>query len=285
MFQYSLLLTLQEEGLDARGDTSEYDHYRLHNGFELGRVFSLRVEEGPREIVARSKRSKSLVGMLRRAGRRISNLPESHLREGSFPEEWIKNPPVDWRTRDVYLDGYWQSERFLPADHAKIRSTFSFPAFTSVENKKLAEEIENTDSVSLHFRGGDYLASEHLFRKYGSVCGRGYYKRALDVIGEVCPKARVYVFSNDTEWVRKNLELGSSPRFVEHNGGQQSFRDMQLMSLCKHNIIANSSFSWWGAWLNQNPYGRVVSPALWTGDGKAASAVVPSDWIQIPAGQ
>ena len=159
-----------------------------------------------------------------------------------------------------YLHGYWQSEKYFQHISDTIRADFSFPEPTG-KNLELAHQISETNSVSVHLRRGDYLALQA-----HAVCDQSYYDAALnELLRDFRAEPQIFVFSDDPQWARENLVLPGDPIVVDHNGEDQDFEDMRLMSLCKHNVIANSSFSWWGAWLNRNPSRRVIAPKQWFG--------------------
>jgi len=167
---------------------------------------------------------------------------------------------------NVYLDGYWQSERFFHNNADLIRREFALPG-------SVAPGIQ--DSVSVHVRRTDYLNSNG----FHPVLPPSYYDAAMSAIGG---GRRAFVFSDDIEWCRTGLE---SPHFVgaEFVSGGDEFHDLRLMSSAAHNIIANSSFSWWGAWLNQTPGRTVVAPRTWFGDvsGIDSSNMLPGGWVTI----
>src|SRR5690606_38192956 len=142
----------------------------------------------------------------------------------------------------------------------ELREHFQFPQITDIKNKELIQHIQQRNSVSLHVRRGDYLiaSNQHL----GSICDNAYYEKAITYINEKTDSPLFVIFSNDIPWCKETFN-NIDAIFVDWNTGNQSYIDMQLMSLCKHNIIANSSFSWWGAWLNNNPDKIVVSPNKW----------------------
>lgn len=182
------------------------------------------------------------------------------------------DPSILKRPDGAYLHGYWQSEKYF-SDHADvIRRDFSFPE-ASGKNAEIAQQIDETNSVSLHLRRGDYVSNpSHV------VCAQPYYDAALnELLGRLNQDAQIFVFSDDPEWARNNLKLPGTPIIVDHNGEEHDFEDMRLMSLCKHNIIANSSFSWWGAWLNQNAGRHVIAPGTWFGKAKLSN---PDIWAQ-----
>ena len=188
------------------------------------------------------------------------------------------NPGFDTWADGSYLHGYWQSERYFAHAADKIREAFRFPAFSNDQNEDMAAQIASGPSVALHVRRGDYLTvAAHV------LCDQAYYDAALaDVMREVGGTPTVYVFSDDPEWARENLPLPLPKVVVDFNGPDTDFEDMRLMSLCDHNIIANSSFSWWSAWLNTNPAKRVAAPKAWFGDPNLSNPdILPAGWIQV----
>ncbi len=178
----------------------------------------------------------------------------------------------------TYLHGYWQSEKYFAHIAAEIRREFTFPDFSSAQNREMAERIGAGLSVSLHVRRGDYLTlGAHV------LCDQAYYDAALgEVLNGLTAEPVVYVFSDDPDWARDNLPLPCTKVVVDFNAADTDYEDMRLMSLCDHNIIGNSSFSWWGAWLNTNPDKRVAGPAKWFGDPKLVNPdILPDRWMKI----
>lgn len=184
-------------------------------------------------------------------------------------------------------DKFFQSEKYFKENEATIREEFRLKNDLSPESKRWKSVIEMAPmSVSIHMRRGDYI-SDSKTNAYHGVCDIGYYKRSLDFLaskmGGSSDKAglELFVFSDDIEWTKKNISFNFPAHFVS-NPAIPDYEEMYLMSLCKYNIIANSSFSWWGAWLNENTKKLVVAPQKWFATEKASSAdVVPSSWIKI----
>lgn len=177
-----------------------------------------------------------------------------------------------------YLHGYWQSERYFADVADQIRADFTFPGFSDSQNAGMADQIAGGLSISMHIRRGDYLTlGAH------SLCDQAYYEAALARITETLDGApTVYVFSDDPEWAKQNLPLPLPKVVVDFNGPETDFEDMRLMSLCDHNIIGNSSFSWWSAWLNANPDKHVAGPARWFGDPRLSNPdILPDRWSTI----
>jgi len=183
---------------------------------------------------------------------------------------------------DCYLSGYWQNERYFQSVDYIIRKDFQFHLPTSNNNKDLLRKIHNENSISLHIRRSDF-ANGHYHAIHG-VCSIEYYINASKYISENFSNPFFFIFSDDICWARENLKLSYGHRFIDENVGEQSYIDMLLMSNCKHNIIANSSFSWWGAWLNPNPNKVVIAPKQWFANEKLnaqAIDLVPPKWIRL----
>ena len=183
-------------------------------------------------------------------------------------------------TRSARLVGYWNSERYF-ADHAgQIREDLAFCDPPSGSNRELAERIRETTAVSVHVRRGDYFDNAAIHAFHG-VLPVDYYLTASARIRDAVRDPHFYVFSDDPDWCRSNLELGGPTTVVDHNRGHGS-EDLRLTSLCAHHVIANSSFSWWGAWLNPRPDKIVIAPRRWLADDSHdTSHVVPAEWITI----
>lgn len=179
---------------------------------------------------------------------------------------------------DCSLNGYWQSERYFEKIKTIIRKEFVFaPKETALI--RLAEQIRKKEnSVSLHVRHGDYFEFPEI---YGGICTIDYYDKAIRYINEKVAFPQFFVFSDDLDWVRNNLVIENaiyinSMMFETYN----DWYDMYLMSECKHNIIANSTFSWWGAWLNSNKNKIVIAPKKWV-NVDSMEDICPEDWIRI----
>ena len=266
MFQYAAARSLAARldlpvGLDAREALARGE------GF-LTRVFDLPLTTP--EPLPPSRREKPLAYALwRYAGRKPYLRREQGLGDNAAVETWGDQS---------YLHGYWQSEKYFSAIADTIRTDFAFPEYSSTENADMAQRIGETLSIALHVRRGDYVALDaHV------LCDQAYYDAALARISNNLSKdPTVFVFSDDPEWARENLPLSFEKVVIDFNGPDRDFEDMRLMSLCQHNIIANSSFSWWAAWLNAHSDKIVAGPANWFGDPKLQNPdILPSGWLRI----
>lgn len=184
---------------------------------------------------------------------------------------------------NTYLDGYWQSEKYFKDFEQQIRQDFTFNHTPSVENQKLVESIKAENSVSVHIRRGDYVTNAAVNSVHG-ICDIAYYKKAVEhlMINYGESNLKFFVFSDDPQWVKENMSFGKNTVFVSHNDASSNFEDMRLMSACKHHIIANSSFSWWGAWLNPSKYKLVIAPKQWFKTTSLnANDIIPESWVRL----
>ena len=175
--------------------------------------------------------------------------------------------------------GYWQSERYFGSYEKQIRSDFRFIESLDKKNKNILNVINKSNSVSIHARRGDYELNKKI-KEYHGLLSVAYYKKAIEIINKIIINPTYFVFSDDPEWVKNSLKINNAT-YIDWNKGLRSHIDMQLMSNCKHNIIANSSFSWWGAWLNNNPNKIVVAPKKWFKNSKAQKGsedLIPKTW-------
>lgn len=185
--------------------------------------------------------------------------------------------------KDIYLDGYWQSESFFRDFSNIIHSDFQFKKTLNKKSVEIATIIKSKQTpVSIHLRRGDYVTSA-VTNSYHGVCDIEYYKSGIEYLNANIDEPYYFVFSDDVEWAKSNfLHLFTNMEIVQGNLGGDSWQDMHLMSLCHHNIIANSSFSWWAAWLNQHKNKVVIAPQNWFATADLNQGVhqrVPSDWL------
>ncbi|WP_412050990.1 alpha-1,2-fucosyltransferase [Hoeflea sp. Naph1] len=183
---------------------------------------------------------------------------------------------------ECYLHGYFQSQRYFDDIVPTLWNDLSFREAISGDNASMAERIQGMPSVSVHIRRGDYITSAKAQAVHGST-DLAYYERALAEVRSRSGKDPVvYLFSNDPDWVRDNIKLDAELVPVAINDGRTAHEDLRLMSLCDHNIIANSTFSWWGAWLNPSHEKIVIAPSQWFADPKLSNPdITPSGWLRL----
>jgi hypothetical protein len=195
----------------------------------------------------------------------------------TFVESELCAPELLNAHDNAYLVGYWQCERYFDDIRTLIFAEFAPAGSMDKSNIITSQKIKRSISISVHVRRGDYVNN-----KFHTFMGLDYYRAAVAEITKKIPSPHFFVFSDDPEWCRENLDIGFPCTLVTHNVGPQAYWDIILMSRCHHNIIANSSFSWWGAWLNRNTDKIVIAPKQWFGDPTVDTRDrVPDDWIRL----
>lgn len=176
-----------------------------------------------------------------------------------FEESKMYHPEL-LEFEDMYLTGYFACEKYYADILYDLREKIQFPPSSNPLNREMADRMRNENSVSVHVRRGDYLNPENV-TMFGNICTDAYYQNAIDFVKRVIPDAHFYFFSDDVSYVKKRFP-GDDYTIVDINHGRDSFYDMWLMSNCKHNICANSTFSFWGARLNPNENKIMIRPTI-----------------------
>ena len=259
MCAYATYLTLVD---NYKNESVYYDtHYfdekidTGHNGEELKRVFGLKWNEMPKTL-NNLLYSKKFFFKLARKITKILRLQKYY-----FDTSYCFNSEVfDLRGNYIIFQA-WTSLKYFESIKNRLAEIFKFPDFSSDDKKNLEVKkmIEESDSVAVHIRRGDYVDDPIL----GGLVPLGYYERAVNIVKEKVGNPRFFIFSDDSKWTKENLRLDGCV-YIDWNKDVDSYKDMQLMALCKHNIIPNSSFSWWGALLNKNPNKIVINPKIWS---------------------
>jgi len=250
MFQYALYRKFLELGVETK-----YEHLRTekyHNGFVLDKVFN--IFEQP-----------------------INSLEEADSLTRYQEQTWPKFNPEILNKRETYLCGNWQNIGYFP-DHTLLKVDLSFKNELDKKNLEILKQIDESLSVSIHIRKGDYTTMPGYFFQADWM---NYYGLAVSsVTKKIGQKPTFFIFSDDIEWAKKNT-FAANRVFVEQNKGFDSWKDMMLMSRCKHNITANSTFSWWAAWLNKNPEKIITTPKRWFLDKTDSNLITLNEWIKI----
>lgn len=182
---------------------------------------------------------------------------------------------------NVYLEGFWASEKYFQDIEYIIRQEFTFKKKPDGINKKIVKQIEESQSISIHIRRGDYVFDKKT-SDYHGACGFDYYSMAAETVVKKITNPHFFIFSDDPEWVKEKFHLKYQNTIIDNNILQKDYEDLRLMSLCEHNIIANSSFSWWGAWLNRNSDKIVITPKKWFADSSIdTNDLIPQGWIRL----
>ena len=257
MFEYALYLRLKAEGRQVKIDDSTCYGHEGERPLQLGWVFGVTYDRASEEEIRRM--TDSFPDPVSRIRRKLLGRKNLSYREAdvNFDPEVLKKEPA-------LLEGCFQSERYFAPVADQVREAYCFRKerlHLTEQAEVLAERISDSPAVSVHVRRGDYLDASH-GGMYTGICTEGYYQKAMDRIRKSVPDAVFYVFSNDTDWAKAHF---SGKDCVVAEGGTEDtgYQDMYLMSLCQHHIIANSSFSWWGAWLGRNPGKKVIAPDRW----------------------
>ncbi len=255
MFQYCYYLYLRKYGYDAY--TDYYTSARLsHEKVSWSTVFpDAELRLPPEGLVSRLGGGDSMLSRIRRRLPFAGSVME-------MPSAFDADLPVAYR-RDVYVLGVFQNAAMVESlDEDLVRKAFSFGPALEERNSELAQELKtNPGSVAIHVRKGD----DYMTRKwYRGTCPYGYYEKAVEAVSSSVETPRFYVFADNPRWVKDNFSWFDYT-LVDWNpcAGPGSHFDMQLMSLCSHNIISNSTYSWWAAYLNMNPGKTVIVPDVW----------------------
>lgn len=199
-----------------------------------------------------------------------------------FKEKYFHFDPEMLKVPDnTYIEGYWQSPKYFKDVERIIRKEFEFKPRIDRNNLAILKKIKLTPSISIHFRRGDYIRDRKTHQFHG-VCGPDYYLRAVKLLIGRISRPHFFLFSDDPGWVKKNFKLKYPAVYVSQARPERDYEVMRLMSNCQHNVIANSAFSWWGAWLNRNPDKIVITPKRWFRDRTINDRdLIPADWIRI----
>jgi hypothetical protein len=281
MFQYAAGLALAHRyGVPLRLDLRTLSRYRLHHGYQLDQIFK------------GDFRHASKLDLLRVLGTRaLSSSPIGYdvaphfrnTRPGKIIRQPTQNywPGIELSGRNSYLSGYWQSEKYFADVRDMVKSAFTFREAPTGQNLELTRQMEASNSVSVHIRLGDYRTNAETARFHG-LCGPEYYARAVNFIREQILDARFFVFSDEPDLARQLLPQEAPLHIISGNMGPQSYRDMLLMACCRHHIIANSTFSWWGAWLAEHTEQIVVAPREWfAGSDEPMNDIYLPNWHRI----
>lgn len=274
MFQYAAGRALAvSNNCDLKLDVSGYKNYKLHNGYELN---LFKIQAGIATDVEISDFVKGQSRLSRFISKKLKLKNKSHQIEKNFDYD----PSFFEIKRPIYIDGYWQSYQYFESIESQLKLELTPTTRLCGLNLTISKQIAKCNSVSLHIRRGDYVSNLEANKTHGFI-GIEYYNKAISFIHEQVLQPHFFVFSDDIAWARENLGLTINVVFINHNQGRSSFEDMRLMSLCKYNIIANSSFSWWGAWLNTDPNKIVIAPRQWFANMQDTSDLMPDNWLKM----
>lgn len=271
MFQYAFYLSCKQRFNDVSADITEFKNYPLHNGYELECVFGIKVKHS--NLFHNISLGGRNTDLLSKISRKLVPLPKTYYEQvhaTHFDENIFKD------SSSGYYEGYWQNERYFEGVEPLLKHDFQFKNKLNHQNSEIDKDIVNSPSVGIHIRRGDYVNHELL----GGICDLNYYKLCIEVVQKRVENPRFFIFSNDPSWCKQYLDLKGAV-YINWNVGPDSYIDMQLMSRCQTLIIANSSFSWWSAWLNEHPEKLVLAPSKWFNYGHDINEIVPTTWVKI----
>ena len=246
--------------------------------YELG-AFRIRGEMAPPDDIGalRSRRQNPLFRRLPALIKKwIFHPHQTHIIEKGYNFD----PEILNLCDNIYLDGHWQSEKYFADIEPVIRREFSFRTEPDESNRRILDRIGDCESVSIHIRRGDYVTLSQANAFHG-LCPPSYYRSAVGYLSERIKEMVLFVFSDDIIWARDNMNLGFETHFMDHNGPERGDEDLRLMSACRHHIIANSSFSWWGAWICAHPGKIVCAPQKWFSGKIDTPDNIPVSWRRL----
>lgn len=259
MFQYAVGRNLAYiNDTELKLDIKTYDVYK-NRMFNLDNL-SIKASIASEEEINRLRMKDDLLSKIFLKVCNVVNFQGNHTYVKEKQDYF--DPSILEISGDAYLEGFWQTEKYFVGISDILRTEFTAKKPLKGVNKEISKSIRETNSISVHLRRGDYVSNPIINTKFGT-CSIEYYQKAISKIIKITNDPHFFVFSDDMEWTKENLKLNHPVTYVEHNSSEHPYEDLRLMSLCKHNIIANSSFSWWGAWLNDNRQKVVIAPRKW----------------------
>lgn len=274
MFQYALYASLKDQGYNVTVNKGILKNNFQHNGYELDQVFDIYIDSNFFDLFLMQSIRYFIVWKPNSIVKKLFKL----LRITLITDTTKNNIEKFKKYNIVYFRGYFQSIDYFH-NLNNIHKIFCFKEEKiSNQSKEILTLIKQNNAISIHIRRGDYL-SENNKSLFGGICTTEYYQQAIEIMCSKVNNPYFFIFSNDIEWCKKNIQLPHS-YYVNCNKGKDSWQDMFLMSKCKHNIIANSTFSWWGAYLNENPQKIVISPSKLTNRGDSPD-LFPDSWIKL----
>lgn len=267
MFQYALYKTFEKAGRQVRADMTFFAESRVP--YQLENLYGLHVEKAERADIERYRdNSRSLLSRIRRKvfGKKKSDVSENIEIYYEFNDK-----------DNMYLNGYWQNSKYFESVVNDLRESFVLREPMTEYQQKVISKMENVLAASIHIRRGDYLSGDNV-KMYGNICTDDYYESAINYLEQRCGVKDFFVFSDDVKWAQERFKSINGRAF--HVVRNTDDRDMFLMATCKHNIIANSSYSWWAAWLNMDKDKVVIAPSVWLNTSDVRG-IYCDEWVLI----
>ena len=285
LFQYAMgrALSLRNQ-VPLILDLSWFDHIRKQDG-SITTVRNYALEPFALAALTQSiglpqPKSPGIAGRIMR--RVLRYLPRRHEgRRVYFEKGYTFDKTAFSLKAPIWIEGYWQSHRYFDDVSEVLRYELGAHQKVSAATSAMLQKIANCDAICLHVRRGDYVTNKHAVATHG-LCSLDYYAKGIQLVLDGMDDPRCFVFSDDPEWARNNLKLPIPMTIVDINEADAAHQDLWLMSACKRFVIANSSLSWWGAWLSQREGKMVVAPRQWFADtGRDTKDLIPSEWIRV----
>lgn len=278
MFQYAFSTGLKKYTDKIKYDTTVYDYQKIHDGFVLENIFGIDCERATKKEIKNFSFYES--NKFSKIPRKIFGPKKSQIIEKGFFEGKLA-PYKKFEIYDnKYYQGYWQSYKYF--DDCLIQKQFIFKKILNEKNNELKNNIENNPEkyCAIHIRRGDYITSGYTLFK--NISSTSYYNNAINKVFNINKNIRFLVFSDDINWVKNNMNIPNAC-YIDWNKGKDSYVDMQLMSLCKYIIMANSTFSWWAAYLNPNNiHKKIYTPNEWFNTMSVKDIdLLLDEWIKI----
>lgn len=278
MFQYAIARSIAHtKQTDFKMDISGFESYALRK-YELGNFNIVEHFANSKEIQKFKEKKSCFSAFFRKIFPHSPNSEDHYYKE---KESFDYDPMVCELKGNLYLEGYWQTEKYFKNIESVIRNEFTVRTESERKNKDLLCKIKNCNAVAIHVRRGDFVTDPQTESFHGT-CSLDYYNKCVDIIAKRINKPYFFIFSDDPKWTKENLQIDFPTTYISHNAPNKEYEDLRLMHHCKHFIIANSSFSWWGAWLSRNPNKIVLAPKRWLRkEGINAKDLIPEGWIRI----
>jgi hypothetical protein len=282
LFQYAMGRTVAIRNKAVfKQDLSFFENYEWHE-YSL-KPFNIEENLATKEEVEKLKQQQNkqdtALDIISRIRRKLLRPKPVVINEANL----LYNPGYKEISSPAYLIGYWQCEEYFKEQEKLLRKEFTVKIPPSEQNRTLLNDIANQESVSLHIRRGNFVQVDFVNKVHGT-CSMEYYEAAIGQISVRCSDPVFYIFSDDIPWAKENLPIAFPHVFVDINDDKTDYEDMRLMYNCKHHILANSTFSWWGAWLNPSKEKLVVAPNKWYADeekNRYTSDIIPKSWIKL----
>lgn len=272
MFQYAYAKALEHKGYDVKIDISGFENYKLHGGYQLD-LFNIDLKLSTNEENDRYIKRSVLLKFSSKLGFNFSK----KIKEKSL----LFDKNLMSLKMDHYVEGYFQCEKYFKEIRNVLLKQFTLKNDLSNYSKSILKLIKTSkNTCSIHVRRGDFINETN--RNIHGICKKEYYERAIEEIQKINIKTKYFVFSDDINWCKENLKF-KDIIFVSNPHVSIPHEDILLMSLCHHNIISNSTFGWWGAWLNQNENSKVIAPKRWFVDDeleKQSKFIVCESWLR-----